>query len=115
MGLGVLGMAEEFRNEGIAFNALWPRTAIVTSAVDFALTGGDSLRFCRRPEIVADAPYRVFTQPVRDFTGQFLIDDTFLFAEGVEDFSPYSVEPLMPDLFVPAIGGRPSGVTTSGS
>jgi citronellol/citronellal dehydrogenase len=114
MSLCVLGMAEEFRSEGIAFNALWPRTAIATSAIEFALSGGDTLRFCRRPEIMADAAYRVFAKAARDFTGQFLIDDTFVFGEGVTDFSSYSVEPgqpLMPDFFVPATSAPPPGVT----
>jgi citronellol/citronellal dehydrogenase len=113
MSLCVLGMAEEFKTEGIAFNALWPRTAIATSAVEFALTGESSLRHCRRPEIVADAAHAVFNKRSRDFTGQFLIDDTFLFTEGVRDFERYSVEqgqPLMPDFFVPMASIPPPGV-----
>jgi len=117
MSLCVLGMAEEFRSQGVAFNALWPRTAIATSAIEFALTGSDSMRLCRRPEILADAAHAIFLKDARSFSGRFLIDDTFLFEEGVTDFSPYSVEPgrpLMPDFFVPASSPPPPGVVIGG-
>ncbi len=114
MSLCVLGMAEEFRAQGVAFNALWPRTAIATAAVQFALTGEESLRHCRKPEIMGDAAYAIFQKPARAFTGNFLIDDTFLYAEGVRDFDPYRVDPsapLIPDFFVPDDIPPPPGVT----
>lgn len=113
MSLCVLGMAEEFRKDGIAFNALWPRTAIATAAVEFALTGADSMRHCRKPEILADAAHAIFGKPAREFSGRFLIDDSFLYEEGVRDFDPYSVEPgasLIPDFFVPADSAPPPRV-----
>ncbi|MET0284505.1 MAG: NAD(P)-dependent oxidoreductase [Polyangiales bacterium] len=113
MSLCVLGMAEEFRRDGVAFNALWPRTAVATAAVEFALTGKEGLRGCRTPEILADAAHAIFEKPAREFTGQFLIDDTFLYGEGVRDFEPYRVDksvPLLPDFFVPDSVPPPPGV-----
>lgn len=114
MSMCVLGMAEEFRGDGIAFNALWPRTGIATAAIQFALTGEEGLRHCRTPEIMADAAHAIFNKPARDFSGNFLIDDTFLYGEGVRDFDPYKVDPaatLMPDFFVPEGSEPPPGVT----
>ncbi len=114
MSLCVLGMADEFRKDGIAVNALWPRTAIATAAVANILGGDKLLAMSRKPEIVADAAYLVFTQPARDFTGNFLIDDTFLHETGgVTDFEPYRVDPTKPlvqDFFVPADIPAPPGV-----
>jgi len=113
MSMCVLGMAEEFKSEGIAFNALWPRTGIATAAIQFALGGEDSLRQCRTVDIMADAAHRVFLKPAREFSGNFLIDDSFLYAEGVRDFEIYRVDPtrpLMPDFFVPADSMPPPGV-----
>jgi citronellol/citronellal dehydrogenase len=112
MSLCVLGMSEEFRGR-VAFNALWPRTAIATSAVEFALGGAEALRMCRTPEIVADAAAIVFDQPAASFTGNFLIDDSFLAAHGVTDFDRYRVDPtapLAPDFFVPDDIPPPPGV-----
>ncbi|MFY7718866.1 MAG: SDR family oxidoreductase, partial [Brevundimonas sp.] len=103
MSLAMLGMAEEFRDDGIACNGLWPRTGIATAAIEFALTGKDGLAHCRTPEIMADAAHAIFTSPSRELTGRFLIDDSFLYERGVRDFERYSVEPgktLMPDFFV---------------
>jgi citronellol/citronellal dehydrogenase len=114
MSMCVLGMAEEFRSDGVAFNALWPRTGIATAAIQFALTGEEGLRHCRTPEIMADAAYAIFNKPSRELTGQFLIDDTFLYGEGVRDFDQYKVDPaatLMPDFFVPEASEPPPGVT----
>jgi len=113
MSMCVLGMAEEFRSDGIAFNALWPRTGIATAAIQFALTGEEGLKHCRTPEIMADAAYAIFNKPSRELTGQFLIDDTFLYGEGVRDFDKYKVDPaatLMPDFFVPESSQPPPGV-----
>jgi citronellol/citronellal dehydrogenase len=113
MSLAMLGMAEEFRADGVAFNALWPRTAIATAAVQFALTGEEGLKHCRTVEIMADAAHAIFCKPSRAFTGQFVIDDTFLYGEGVRDFDRYRVDPtapLMPDFFVPEDSVPPPGV-----
>jgi citronellol/citronellal dehydrogenase len=113
MSLCMLGMADEYSGAGIAFNALWPRTGIATAAIQFALAGDDGMRMCRTPQIMADAAHAIFCKPARDFTGQFLIDDTFLYAEGVRDFEPYRVDPtrpLMPDFFVPEDMPPPPGV-----
>jgi citronellol/citronellal dehydrogenase len=113
MSLAMLGMAEEFRDDGIACNGLWPRTGIATAAIEFALTGKDGLAHCRTPEIMADAAHAIFTSPSRELTGRFLIDDSFLYERGVRDFERYSVEPgktLMPDFFVPADSPPPPGV-----
>src|SRR6185437_3436157 len=114
MSLCVLGMAEEFRADGIAFNALWPRTGIATAAIRFALAGDEGLRRCRTVEIMADAAHAVVEKPSREFTGNFLIDDSFLYAEGERDFDKYRVDPsqpLMPDFFVPDDSAPPPGVT----
>ena len=112
MSMCVLGMAEEFRGK-VAFNALWPRTAIATAAVEFALGGQDMLDMCRTPEILADAAHVVIEQPHATFTGNFLIDDSFLFEHGVTDFEHYRVNPAKPlfqDFFVPDAPPAPPGV-----
>jgi citronellol/citronellal dehydrogenase len=112
MSLVVLGLAGEQRSKGIAVNALWPRTTIATSAIKNLLGGDRVVAMSRTPEILADAAYLIFQKPSRSFTGQFLIDDTFLAAEGVSDFDRYRVDPskpLMPDFFVPD-GTPPAGV-----
>jgi citronellol/citronellal dehydrogenase len=96
MSMCVLGMAHEFAADGIAVNALWPRTAIATSAIEFAVGSEAMLRFCRKAEIVADAAYEILTTPSRERTGRFLIDDEVLAAAGVTDFDPYQVEPGAP-------------------
>ena len=101
MSLVVLGLAEEFKGK-VAVNALWPRTAIATSAVKNLLGGDTMLKASRKPEIMADAAWHVLTRPV-DYTGQFLIDDEVLTAAGVEDLDAYAVSPgtdLMPDFFL---------------
>ena len=104
MSLVVLGLAGELRHQGIAVNALWPRTTIATAAVKNLLGGEALMKASRTPAIVADAAYLVFNKPARQFTGQFLIDDTFLASEGVTDFDRYRVDPaqrLFVDFFVP--------------
>ena len=96
MSMCVMGMAREFAADGIAVNALWPRTAIATAAIEFAVGNEAMLKFCRKPEIVADAAYVVLSGRSRDRTGQFLIDDEVLAAAGVTDFDGYQVEPGAP-------------------
>lgn len=113
MSLCVLGMAEEFKNDGVAFNALWPRTAIATAAVEFALGGDAMIKGSRTVEILSDAAHLIFTKPSRQFTGNFLIDDNFLYDHGVRDFEKYRVDPsrkLFPDFFVPDSATPPPGV-----
>jgi len=112
MSLVVLGLAGELRPKGIAVNALWPRTTIATAAVN--MLGGDRLMsMSRTPDILSDAAYRIFEKPSREFSGNFLIDDSFLAAEGVTDFDRYRVDPasaLSPDFFVPDDVPPPQGV-----
>ena len=113
MSLCVLGMSAEFADDGVAFNALWPRTGIATAAIKFALTGEEGLKHCRSTDIMADAAYAIFNKPSREFTGNFLIDDTFLYGEGERDFEKYRLDPsvdLMPDFFVPDDIPPPPGV-----
>jgi citronellol/citronellal dehydrogenase len=118
MSMCVLGMSAEFKADGVAFNALWPRTGIATAAIKFALAGDEGMRRCRTPEIMADGAYAIFNKPAREFTGKFLIDDTFLYGEGERDFDKYRVDPsqpLMPDFFVPDDSAPPPGVTLAGA
>jgi citronellol/citronellal dehydrogenase len=102
MSMCTLGMAEEFRGDGIAFNALWPRTMIATAAVRNLLGGDEAMRRSRSPEIVADAAYAIFSRPSRETTGNFFIDDEVLAAEGVTDLSAYRYADgeLAQDLFL---------------
>jgi len=114
MSMCVLGMAGEFAEDGIAFNALWPRTIIATAAIKFAVGNEDRLRQCRTPAIMADAAYAILTKPSREFTGLFLIDDSLLYEDGERDFDQYRVDssvPLAPDFFVPDSSTPPPGVT----
>jgi citronellol/citronellal dehydrogenase len=114
MSLAVLGLAGELRPKGIAVNALWPRTTIATSAIKNLLGGDAIVRRSRTPDILADAACRIFAKPAKSFTGNFLIDDTFLAGEGVTDFDRYRVdprEPLAPDFFVPDDDKPPPGVS----
>jgi citronellol/citronellal dehydrogenase len=112
MSLVVLGLGGELRGK-VAVNALWPRTTIATAAVK-NLLGGDALMSASRtPEILADAAYAIFNKP-KSFTGNFLIDDTFLRQEGVGDFDKYRVDPskaLQIDFFVPDDMKPPAGVS----
>ena len=113
MSLCVLGMSEEFKSDGIAFNALWPRTAIATAAVQFALGGDAMMQASRTTEILSDAAHMIFTKPSRECTGNFFIDDVFLYENGVTDFEKYRVDPskkLAPDFFVPDWATPPPGV-----
>jgi citronellol/citronellal dehydrogenase len=103
MSMCVLGMAEEFKDKGVAVNALWPRTAIATAAVRNLLGGDEVVRHCRKPDIMADAAHAILTRDSRKTTGNFFVDDDVLREEGVTDFEQYAVEPgveLQPDFFV---------------
>uniref|UniRef100_A0A8D0E6K5 Hydroxysteroid dehydrogenase-like protein 2 n=1 Tax=Salvator merianae TaxID=96440 RepID=A0A8D0E6K5_SALMN len=100
MSMCVLGMAEEFKGE-VAVNALWPQTAIYTSAMDM-LGGGGVEKQCRKTDILADAAYCILTKP-KSFTGNFVIDEHLLREEGIKDFDVYAVapgHPLLPDFFL---------------
>ena len=114
MSMVVLGLAGELRPKGIAVNALWPRTTIATSAIKNLLGGDVIMRRSRTPDILADAAALIFQKPAKSFTGNFLIDDTFLSGEGVTDFDKYRADPtqpLSPDFFVPDDSVPPSGVS----
>jgi citronellol/citronellal dehydrogenase len=112
MSMCTLGMAAEFAAEGIAFNALWPRVGIATSAIEFAVGTPDELRRCRKPEIMADAAHAIFERPARTCSGNFFIDDTLLYEEGVRDFLQYKVDPqseLRAGMFLPDDDRAPPG------
>ncbi|MEI7556365.1 NAD(P)-dependent oxidoreductase [Candidatus Chlorohelix sp.] len=103
MSMCVLGMAEEFKTEGIAVNALWPRTTIATAAIKNIVGGDEMMKHSRTPEIMSDAAYIILTKPSREFTGNFCIDEEVLAAAGVTDFEQYAVSPgttLAPDFFI---------------
>lgn len=103
MSMCVLGMAEEFRNDGIAINALWPRTSIATAAVRNLLGGKIAVNHSRTPEIVADAAYYIITKPSSECTGNFFIDEEVLKENGISNLENYAVNPtkeLYPDLFL---------------
>jgi len=103
MSLCVLGMAEEFREQGVAVNALWPRTLIATAAVLNLLGGEEAMRRGRKPEIVADAAHVILGRPSRQCTGNFFVDEEVLASVGVTDLDQYAVapgHPLIPDFFL---------------
>jgi citronellol/citronellal dehydrogenase len=103
MSLCVLGLSKELAPDGIAVNALWPRTVIATAAVQNLLGGEAVAARARSPEIVADAAYQILTRPAREFTGNFCMDDEVLASAGITDLSRYASVPddeLLPDLFV---------------
>lgn len=103
MSMCVLGMAGEFRKQGIAVNALWPRTAIATAAVKNLLGGDDMIKGSRKPEILADAAYIILTKDSRSYTGNFAIDDEVLASAGITNLDQYAVSPgtpLVPDFFI---------------
>ena len=100
----VLGMAEEFKKEGIAVNALWPHSVIATAAISNVVAGKEAFPHCRKPEILADAAYLILSKKSRDYTGNFCIDDVLLSQNGVTDFNKYRIdmnEPLWKDFFIP--------------
>ena len=103
MSLCVLGMEDEFRDDGIAVKALWPRTVIATAALAMIPGAREQLDRTRRPEIMADAARAILTRDARATTGNFFIDDEVLRESGVTDFDVYAVKPgmsLLPDLFL---------------
>jgi citronellol/citronellal dehydrogenase len=104
MSMCTIGMAEEFRDDGIAFNALWPRTIIATAAVQNLLGGDEAMARSRRPELVADAAHAIATRPSRECTGNLFLAEDVLAEEGITDMAAYSygaeaADPI-PDLFV---------------
>jgi citronellol/citronellal dehydrogenase len=98
MSMCVLGMAEEFKRDGIAVNALWPRTVIDTAALQM-IPGIDALAG-RKPEILADAAYVIFNRPAAECTGNFFVDDELLASEGITDLEKYSVTPGTKDFLL---------------
>ena len=103
MSMCVLGMAEEFRKDGIAVNALWPRSVIATSAIVMIPGVSQQVDGMRKPEIVADAAHAILVRDARAATGRFFIDDEALAEAGVTDFAKYAVKPgtpLLPDFFL---------------
>jgi citronellol/citronellal dehydrogenase len=103
MSLCVLGMAGEFRSQGVAVNALWPRTVIATAAVQNLLGGDEVMKGSRTPDIMGDAAHVILTRPSRECTGNFFVDDEVLRSAGVTDLSKYQSvagAELIPDFFV---------------
>jgi citronellol/citronellal dehydrogenase len=102
MSMCVLGMAEEFRADGIAVNALWPRTIVATAALQ--LLPGVRPEMGRKPEVLADSAYIIFNRDSRTFTGNFCIDEDVLASEGITDLDQYAFVPgakkLLTDLFL---------------
>ncbi|NBN91140.1 MAG: NAD(P)-dependent oxidoreductase [Actinobacteria bacterium] len=98
MSMCVLGMAEEFKREKIAVNALWPRTAIDTAAL--AMIPGVDTAACRTPEILADAAYIILNRPSGECTGNFFVDDEVLASQGITDLEKYSVVPGTKDFLL---------------
>ncbi|MBN9569115.1 MAG: NAD(P)-dependent oxidoreductase [Alphaproteobacteria bacterium] len=115
MAMCTAGMAEEFRNDGIAFNSLWPRTGIATAAIEFAVSGKEGMRACRTVDIMSDAAYIVLNKKAREFTGNFLIDDIVLYEAGERDFDKYRVDPSHDlgggDYMIPDTMPLPPGVS----
>ncbi len=98
MSMCVLGMSEEFKKDGIAVNALWPRTAIDTAAL--AMIPGIDTDFCRKPEILSDSAYIILNRDSRSTTGNFFVDDEVLASEGITDLDKYAVVPGTTDFLV---------------
>ena len=98
MSMCVLGMAEEFKRDGIAVNALWPRTAIDTAALQ--MIPGVDTDFCRKPEILSDTAYIILNRDSKTTTGNFFVDDEVLASEGITDLEKYSVKPGTTDFLL---------------
>lgn len=88
----VLGMAQEFKNQGVAVNALWPRTIVYTAAIEM-LRGTDGAKYSRKPDIMADAAYEILRRDPKTCTGNFFIDEEVLTEAGVKDFTHYACCP----------------------
>ena len=104
MSMCVLGMSAEFAPQGIAVNALWPKTTIATAAIQNLLGGDEMMRRSRTTDIVADAAMAIFKRDSKACTGNFFIDEDVMRDEGVTDFSHYAIDPdaqLAPDLYMP--------------
>ncbi|KTC98124.1 SDR family oxidoreductase [Legionella erythra] len=102
MSLCTLGLAEEFKQAGIAVNSLWPKTTIATAAIEVHFPEA-IYKASRKPAIVADAAYWIVNQPARETTGHFFIDEDVLRQSGIQDFSVYAIDPSQqpyPDLFL---------------
>jgi len=103
MSMWVLGMSAEFAEQGVAFNALWPKTTVATAAVRNLLGGEAMANASRKPAVMGDAAHAILTRDARANTGDFFTDEEVLRAEGVTDFEPYAVmpgTPLCPDFFL---------------
>jgi citronellol/citronellal dehydrogenase len=98
MSMCVLGMAEEFKRDGIAVNALWPRTAIDTAALQM-IPGVDTAA-CRTPEILADSAYIILNRLAKECTGSFFVDDEVLASEGITNLDKYAVVPGTKDFLL---------------
>ncbi len=98
MSMCVLGMAEEFKRDRIAVNALWPRTAINTAALQ--MIPGVDTDFCRTPEILSDTAYIILNRDAKTTTGNFFVDDEVLASEGIIDLEKYSVKPGTTDFLL---------------
>ena len=111
MSMYTLGWSQEWKKEGIAANTIWPRVGILSPSA--VLHGSEELiKAFRKPEIMAEAAYKIITKPSREFTGNFCIDDTFLYENGETDFDQYAVEPgqpLVQDYWVPSSVVAPPG------
>jgi citronellol/citronellal dehydrogenase len=107
MTLAALGLAEEMREDGVASNALWPRTLVATAAVQNLLGGDEAMKMARTPAVYADAAYEILTRESREFTGQALLCEDVLKESGVTDFSVYAADGeganLGVDLFVDSV------------
>lgn len=103
MSMVILGLAEELKADGVACNALWPRTTIATAAIEFVHGGAELLARSRKPEIMADAAHVILNRPARSYTGNFVMDEQVLREEGMTDFGAYNLSPgqeLELDIFV---------------
>ena len=103
MTLCALGLAEELKGDGIASNALWPRTLVATAAVQNLLGGDAAMARARKPEIYADAAYAILNRPSREYTGNAALCEDVLAEEGVTDFGAYAYgdgSQLQVDLYV---------------
>jgi citronellol/citronellal dehydrogenase len=98
MSMCVLGMSEEFKRDGIAVNALWPRTAIDTAALQM-IPGVDTAA-CRTPEILSDSAYIILNRNSKECSGNFFVDDEVLASEGITDLEKYSVVPGTKDFLL---------------